>query len=223
MRKTIIVFCDGLGYYQLPHEFVTEDLKWVIPLQNQDPTITAPNWASLLSGQPPSVHGILENGKEVASFRGTTFMNDAGSDTKVISDWVRFRHLTPGTTFLHNRTPLRALYESQAAVTLINVDRLDSRAHKFGWQSIQAQRTRVNIAKELEVFMDHQGTEPYVLYVLADHGGFGTEHDGFKKGSEEESQVRTVPFLCYSNQEVSPEEPQIDSTLQVREWFRSQW
>lgn len=203
-----VVFADGLGYHHLTPEW-TDDAAWCVPLRNQLPSITAPNWASILSGVAPWVHGVLDN-NEVRHFGDRdTFLHHARGSVHVVSDWRPFRHLTPGLPFTHDRTPLRHMARYRADVVLINLDRLDSRAHKHGWNSPEAAVTRLNLARELAAFR-HAHPDDTVL-VIADHGGFRKNHE-----SATHPAVRTVPLLCYG---AGIERPRFRTTLGFARWF----
>lgn len=210
-----IVFVDGLGYHHLDEAW-TDDARWCIPLQNQLPSITAPNWASLLSGVKTATHGVLDNHQTKTFGDRTTFMHERPGSVLVVSDWAPFRHLTPGLPFVHDRTPLRNLRLYAADTVLVNLDRLDSRAHKYGWDSPQAQVTRSNLARELAAFRTHleETNVDYTMLVVADHGGYRKNHE-----AAHNERVRTIPLLLYSNRSRYPARPRIRTSLALKKWI----
>lgn len=211
--RIVIVFVDGLGYYHLTKEW-TEDALWVHALRNQVPSITAPNWTSLLTGVSPQKHGLMDNRVRVGMLKHRTFLDDVvSSSVQVVSDWKPFRHLVSPHPFTHSRTPLRSGFP-QASVTLLNLDRLDTRAHLYAWHSKQANLTRLHVAQELQAYRKTLSREPYVMFVLADHGGFRKNHEAVSN-----EQIRTIPFICYTNDGVIPK-PKIHTSTSVRAWLK---
>lgn len=210
--RTYIILVDGLGFHQLTPEW-TDDARWCIPLRNQLPSITAPNWASILSGVSTATHGVLDNDQVRRFGERDTFLHSF-NNVHVVSDWAPFRHLVPGLPFTHDRTPIRNLHRHHrnSDVLVVNLDRLDNRCHKFGWNSPQADTTRRNLGRELRRFREGLKGD-YVMYVVADHGGFRKNHE-----SHTNPAVRTVPFLCYGGSRTRPR-PRFRTTLGIAKWF----
>jgi len=221
-RPHVFLFLiDGLGadFLQL--------LEPACVMQNEVPTITAPNWVTLLTGLHVKEHLVQHNyfGRNKRfKFNHTTVFDDFDGKSWFISDWRQFSKLVtcPRTTFTYAKEPFHELQQwlrhDSPQLTVINSQLLDTVGHKHGWRSPKA----VDVVKQLETqvikfeayLRDESGVGPYVVLVTADHGSDG--HDDHEDASSES--VRRVPLVFITNTLV--EKPDLETTVELRGWMR---
>lgn len=207
----VLLLIDGLGYDYLP-----PDSFWRLhsrPIQNAAPTITAPNWLTILSGLSPERHGVFDNetvSRPSFRFPHSTVFDDFPNSV-MVSDWAMMRKISPKPRFYSGNIWKFRRFPREGLVVL-NYQRLDTVAHRDGWGSPAYQRTLRNIdrqTRELYESLLKRGT-PFVLMGVSDHGGFELDHE-----EADQKAVRRVPWLVISNTHRAI--PRIRHTRQVRE------
>ena len=191
---------------------------------NSVPTITCPNWMSILSGVPPSKHGVVDNkdaSKKNFKFPYSTVFDDA-NQSLLISDWKRFKAYIDADTMTFvfdaatcdmNHTVSLWLQHGMPQLTVVNMQNLDTIGHKTAWGSKafmkELRRLDSNFGRFMETLLD---ISPYeiAVCVTADHGGFENQHE-----DSEIDEIRQVPFLT----NLAPYPP-IKKNTQVRKYLR---
>jgi len=232
----VLLLIDGLGYHFL-HQAPFWQSHTVFPLKNTVPTITAPNWWTILTGKGPEKHGITVN-EQVSrpSYRYTqgTLVDDAlqtGFQVTFISDWAMMRKIlplsNPNITFVHTRqvwsaatTALKQTTKKKKTLIVINYSRLDTVGHTTGWDSLGYQRS----LQRLDRATHHLYTElvaqekPFLLCGTADHGGHGLDHE-----EAHEPSIRQVPWLCVQSGVVKHRRStrKFRCTKHIRPWLKT--
>jgi len=213
----VLLMVDGLGYEYLTPQDTPFWWTHSHKITNQIPTITAPNWISILTGHPTSHHKITKN--EMVSkvsyihYPGTTLADDI-HPSLLISDWNIMRKFTHNS-FLYTRNGFeelsRQIKKRSHGIIILNLDKLDTIAHNKGWGSKSYYRVAKfidqathRIAHQLE-----RKKIPFVLMGVADHGGVGKNHENHLK-----SKIRNVPWLWVSN--VKDYSPSLTKTINIR-------
>ena len=221
--KVFLFLMDGLGYHYLNK--LKSDAR---PIQNVIPTITAPNWMSILTGKSPKIHKIRDN-ESVKSkkfkFNFSTTFDDGWKSSWFITDWKMFpKYLNNRpknqTKITVTKRPLDALLDPKQSFkqfNVINTDMLDSTGHRYGWGS-QPFREKVEKIEtfllQFKKYMD-QFKEKYVIVITADHGGLNDNHeDPFM------SKIRMVPLIVWTN-DSAIKMPHINKTVGIRKWLQS--
>jgi hypothetical protein len=213
----ILLLIDGLGYeYLKPESFWAQHSTRI---RNADPTITAPNWATILSGLSPQKHGVLDNklhARPNYRFPHTTVFDGIGRSL-MISDWKMMRKFSDQCDFAYNRVWSRILqnigqYAKKYDLIVVNYSRLDNVAHSLHWGSAAYQRTLRYIDEQTRKLYDKLVSLdiPFTLLGTADHGGAKDDHE-----EAHLSQVHSVPLLYVTNQ--SEKIPTIKLTSEIRE------
>lgn len=226
MVKLVLLLIDGLGYTFLQPDRAPFWEKHSTEICNVEPTITVPNWASILSGLSPKKHGITEN-KQVSYLRGKRYgpkgkpLKTLCDDFKTvfISDWNPMRAFTSGpfyfTKHVFEDFPHLFHQHPEAELFILNADKIDSLAHVKGWGSPAYHRVMKLIDEKTyqlyQLLLQQKG--PFLLLGMADHGGFRKNHEAVHHES-----VRQVPFLFVHN--MSLKRPRIQTTRGLRPWLR---
>ncbi len=173
------------------------------------PTVSSPNWASMIMGAGPEQHGITSNEWETNKFEIAPIVSGSGGmfptifgvlrDQKptayqaVFHDWDGFGRLFERATVNQIEHPegptntmdraVACLREHHPEFTFVHLDHVDHAGHTFGWKSPEYY-TAVEVADKLigqalETLKEAGMGEDTVVLVTADHGGKGTHHGGF--------------------------------------------
>jgi predicted AlkP superfamily pyrophosphatase or phosphodiesterase len=223
--KIYVFLIDGMGYHYTPQSL--HDTFHIYPIENIEPTITAPNWISILTGKPSEEHKVINNESiRKKSFKlpvDTVFHDTEGtlvSDWKMLGKYIQssihkrklkfqFIHTKAIWRFIHNQ---HHLMKSQ--INFINTDKVDSIAHTHGWNSAKTKSVIDSVTRNILKFTNTI-SEPCLIIVTADHGGLGKEHEHPKYSKF----IRHVPFALYSNTIDVKKLPRINSTLQIRKFI----
>lgn len=230
--QIILFLVDGWGSYYLNEKDTPFWYQHTVrSLRNVAPTITGPNWASILSGKTPRKHHILKN-EQLSYYRQSKryplkTLCDDFPHSVMISDWKRMSLFT-SEVFYHTRRVLEdfpQIYQrhKDAPLFILNIDRLDSVAHAQGWGSEAFYRVARRVDRLTEGIYQFLLTQnqSFVLLGLADHGGYEKDHD-----LETCAAIRRVPLLCVQHSVRSQPfkwwpTPRIRSTTGFRPWLLS--
>jgi predicted AlkP superfamily pyrophosphatase or phosphodiesterase len=221
----VLLLVDGLGYHVLQRGGFWKQ-RHTKRIKNVEPTITAPNFVSIMTGMPPKKHGVMTN----EDLRGPLDVDNvlhAFDDHVLISDWRQMRHLLPAAipkerNFRYRRTWAQLLDEIKQrkkqethALLVMNTSSLDTVAHKHGIASDAAKSVIEYIDQRTEkVFNALQKTKrDFVLIGVADHGFHDDDHEDATADA-----IRHVPLMIASN--VDMERPRFRSTLGIAEFVK---
>ena len=180
------------------------------------PSKTLPSHTSMLTGVPPTVHGVTWNEDETES-RGTVDVptvfgvaRRSGRQTAAFFSKTKFHHLEVPGTIDHGESPPVGGAQRDATEQLAEVERhlaMGARpnllfvhfgepeyaGHESGWMGgayLRAVASADDAVSRLASALDRTlGAGAYTLIITADHGGHGKTH-----GSGAESDV-TIPWI----------------------------
>jgi len=180
--------------------------SWTLHARGVIPTLSSPNWASMISGAGPDRHGVTSNEWQpdrldvppVASGIDRIFPTIVGELHKarpnsliaIVHDWDGFGRLVErGAATVEHRDGAaatveraRAILERRPTLLVVHLDHVDHAGHDHGWLSEQY-LAAVREADRLigEIVAALRGANLWdrtALIVSADHGGIGTRHGG---------------------------------------------
>lgn len=181
------------------------------------PSLTLPSHTSMLTGQPPNVHGITWNSDEVAS-RGTVrtptvfeVAHDHGFRTAAFFSKSKFEHLQVKGTLDYSQAPTkmvsgwlmgrtltdlgRYLGTNSPNLLFVHLAETDYAGHEFGWMSpiyMRALRAEDDALGDIVAAAEATfGPGKFTLIVTSDHGGHDRIH-----GTADASDV-TIPWIVW--------------------------
>jgi predicted AlkP superfamily pyrophosphatase or phosphodiesterase len=165
IKHVIVLGIDGCspdGIIQAPTPNIDSLIahgSWTFEAKAQKPTVSSPNWASIIDGVPPAEHGIWSNAWKRKDIRDSVYCHGRKgrvfptifrvlreSDKKAqiccLMEWWSFRRLVePGVCSLRQRTVLEGITDMRAP-TVISVrkpkflffhfNNVDETGHKYG-------------------------------------------------------------------------------------------
>ncbi len=216
----VLLLIDGLGYDYLPENSFWKTHSSVI--RNATPTITLPNWLTILSGQTPQKHQVVENEyfrPQGARFLGTTIFDDFPEKNKnlMISDWAMMKKVSTLTDFRFGNI-WQDLPLPPSGLLVLNYQRLDTVGHIAGWGSQPYERVVKYVDRQTQKLfqrLESQG-HPFVLLGTADHGGHETGHEEVDNAA-----TRRVPLLFATNVEKIKAPTRVKHTHQIRNFLKT--
>lgn len=211
LRKANPVFMDSLmsaGAYSL-------SVRTVLP------TVSSPNWASLLMGAGPEQHGITSNDWELDAFQVEPVVSDSNyrfpsiftifrdqrstDEVGAVYNWSGF-----GRLFDSNDVKLSKTYptqdetvqafanyivEKKPVFSWVHFDEVDHAGHDQGHGTpayFEAIRKADSCVRVVYEAIQKAGMEKNtLLMIVADHGGIGSGHGG------EDIEELTIPMIFY--------------------------
>lgn len=179
------------------------------------PTVSSPNWASMISGAGPEQHGVTSNDWEpnrhpidpVATDGAGIFPTIFGAVRRqmpqapvgIVHEWDGFARLVePGVaTILRHEVDADKTVETAAAfirerkplLTVVHLDLVDHAGHASGWLTpayVQAVERADALVATLLAAIDGAGMRSRTIVMIsADHGGVGKSHGGLTKAEIE--------------------------------------
>ncbi|MFZ8933517.1 MAG: alkaline phosphatase family protein [Bacteriovoracaceae bacterium] len=219
-KRVVVLGFDGLGGYWMRKNM--EQMPFTQSLFNISvhttkmrcilPTYSGPNWAGILRGTRPIVHGVFNNKIQPIRKKAplTIFEvlrnNYPGIKMKVIADWHGIPEILRDNTFLTkidskyeikddalNKT-IQAINEGNHFV-FTHFDNADHAGHAHGWGSMKYLEAMRYVDYAIKKVYDHLKVNNLLdkvdIIITSDHGGSGKGHKGFIRG-----QVRDIPFIA---------------------------
>jgi len=211
-RHVLIIGMDGLGAAQLG----TLELEHIGRLIKEGastlhargvlPTVSSPNWASMIMGAPPEFHGVTSNQwtptrPRIPSYtagpsgRFPTIFGVARAARPVavigiFHQWQGFARLVePGVADIveHNATAKTTTEHAAAFIrsrtpmlTFVHLDLVDLAGHEYGWNSGDYRRAAraadILVGQLLAAVHDSGMERETTVLVSSDHGGIGYDH-----------------------------------------------
>ena len=165
IKHVIVIGIDGCspdGIIQAPTpniDSLTSNGSWTYEAKAQMPTVSSPNWASLIDGVPPSAHGIWSNSWKRRQIKDSVYCgghkgqvsptifkvlrdNDKHAQICCIMEWWSFRRLVEDhVCSIRQRTVLEGITDMRIP-TVISVRKpkflffhfndVDETGHKYG-------------------------------------------------------------------------------------------
>ncbi|HKB12525.1 MAG TPA: alkaline phosphatase [Vicinamibacterales bacterium] len=198
------------------------------------PTVSSPNWASMISGAGPEQHGVTSNDWQpnrhpidpVATDRAGIFptmfgtlrhrMPDAAIG--IVHEWDGLARLVePGAaTFVQheidaNRTATAAaafIRDRQPLLTMVHFDLVDHAGHDAGWLTpdyVRAIEKADALVAALLAAVDGAGLRAHTMVIVsADHGGVGKGHGGLTRAEIEIPWIVDGPNVKRGHQIAAP-------------------
>jgi arylsulfatase A-like enzyme len=218
----VVVSIDGLRPDAI-HEYEARTLRrlmgegaYTLEAQTILPSKTLPSHTSMLTGVPPSVHGVLHNSEAVEEYGyvpvPTVFelAKQAGLTTAAFFSKSKFEHLQKPGTLDYTQAP-KGLEKWMATQTVadvadylewerpnllfVHIGEPDFAGHTVGWMSFvygwAVRRADGAVGKIIESADKAFGPGNYTLIVTADHGGHRRDH-----GSDD-PQDTTIPWIAW--------------------------
>lgn len=217
-RRVIVIGVDGLGGEGVESVAppVLSGLQrrgaWTLQARGVMPTVSSPNWASMIMGAGPEQHGITSNqwqpGKAAiqpvcteSQGRFPTIFGELRRQRSqaliaVFHDWDEFGRLVePGVP-----TVMRHVKGSPAATAaaieywkqhkpdllFLHLDDVDHAGHEHGWLGPEYRQAVLEadklIGRVAQAVEDEGLKESTLILVTADHGGVGKKHGGESMG-----------------------------------------
>lgn len=223
IRHVVVIGIDGLGAAYLP-KIETPVLDGLIAggphsltMQNALPTMSAPNWMSMIAGAGPDQHGVLSNEWEPGDSQPTPTIFAALREQRpaakigVFHDWDGFGALVEPGVADHiehpgdeNETVAAAtgwLKANSPELLFVHLDLVDHAGHFHGWGGpdyVAAVKSADSLVGQILQAIDETSMRPYTAVIVsADHGG-----DGFTHG-DDTSLERPIPFVVRTPQGVA--------------------
>jgi predicted AlkP superfamily pyrophosphatase or phosphodiesterase len=214
VKYVVIIGCDGMSpagvqKAEAPNmRRLMAEGAWTMHARGVIPTVSSPNWASMIMGAGPAQHGVTSNEWEPNKFEIAPIAVGSGGIFPTI--FGALREQRPGAVIacFHDWDGFGRLFERKAAdvienpkgptntieravacfkerkptFTFIHLDHVDHAGHEIGWgtpEYIEA----VGVADKLigeavQGLRDAGMWDKTILLVTADHGGKGKHHGG---------------------------------------------
>lgn len=216
VNRVIIVGCDGMGQIYIDNAtHLLPNIGYLFKNgayfgtgygRNQLPTVSAPNWNTILTGQPPEMSGVISNewipnqkanytNGYVTSATNSTIPEAVWSliksqrselSTAVLLSWEWPKYLVNDNVdylFLGNENDtavmdkvLQIVEGGEYNFTFIHLNDIDEHGHKYGWGSKEYYSAVANVDHFIGDLIK-MVREGDVLIVTADHGGWRKHHD----------------------------------------------
>jgi membrane-anchored protein YejM (alkaline phosphatase superfamily) len=211
-RHMIVIGVDGLSVdgiktAQAPrlHQLMARS-AWTLEARGVIPTLSSPNWASVIDGAGPEQHGITSNGylrkmveiepvcRDSEGMFPTIFellrSQRPSSRIAIFHEWAGFadlveKHVADVIQHEHNaaRTTAAAIdywERERPDLMFIHLDLVDHAGHEYGWTSkpyYQAvEEADTHIGAILDMLAAKAATDSAYVLITSDHGGKGRGH-----------------------------------------------
>jgi hypothetical protein len=208
---------DGIARARVPRlQELIAGSAWTMEARGVMPTLSSPNWASMITGAGTEQHGITSNGylrhlvefqpvvRDSAGMFPTVFAvlraQRPASRIAVFHDWAGFADLVEKDApdvLRHEHGAARTVeaaarfwVEVRPELMFIHLDNVDQAGHEFGWSSAEYYRAVAQADVYVGVILDMlarlSASDSTFVLVTSDHGGKGRGHG---KNSLEEMQI----------------------------------
>ena len=232
IEHVILIGVDGMGAEGVSRvdpptlRSLQERGTWTRKARAVIPTVSAPNWASLIMGAGPPQHGVTSNDWRVDQFEiAPTCRDEAGyfpsifrllkaqrpsARIAVIHEWKGLAHLfSPSDIDTLRQLPdhretmrqaIEVVVKEKPTLAMIHLDHVDHAGHADGWHSPsydEAVREADRLIGELLDRLRRAGMlDRTAILVTADHGGKEKKHGGMSMGEIEIPWILTGPGVA---------------------------
>ncbi|MCA9662926.1 MAG: alkaline phosphatase family protein, partial [Myxococcales bacterium] len=223
IRHVVVIGVDGLGGAYVPGidtpnlDALAAEGVATLAMQNVLPTMSAPNWMSMIAGSTPDQHGVLSNSWSPGDSQPTPTLfavaraHLPAAKIGVFHDWDAFDDLVEPGVASHVESPGDEVETMSAALAwmaaerpellFIHLDHVDHAGHFHGWGGDDyrdAAESADALIGEAVAALEAAQMRPYTaLIISADHGGEGLSH------GDDTSLERPIPFIVQAPQ-ISP-------------------
>jgi hypothetical protein len=232
-RRIIVIGVDGLSVDGVNtanaprlHQLISRS-AWTLEARGVMPTLSSPNWASMITGAGPEQHGITSNGYLRRMVEIQPVCRGAGGRFPTVFEALRRQRPESGIAIFHDWRGFSSLLEknvpdvlqhergaartveaavcywkkSRPALMFIHIDNVDHAGHDQGWSS-RAYYKAVEeadryIGRIMDMLEDALALDSTYVLVTSDHGGKGRGHG---KNTLEEIQI---PWI-FAGPDVTP-------------------
>lgn len=209
-EHVVVIGIDGLGgeaLRRIPTPVLSELKKkgsWTVHARGVIPTVSSPNWASMINGAGPAQHGIVSNEWTLAKHEiepvchGTTAMFPTMFDmirqAKPTAKIGIFHHWDDFARLVERGAPNRIEHfktegetmdaaiawwkQQKPALLFVHLDHVDHAGHEHGWTTPEYKAAVEAADRYVGQMVDAIANSDTVLIITADHGGVGKKHGG---------------------------------------------
>ena len=212
VQHVVVIGCDGLGSVgftpsnaPVVHRLMREG-AWTLHARGVMPTVSSPNWASMIMGAGPEQHGVTSNDWQPGKFEispvavgsGGIFPTIFGvlrqqrpkAKIACVHDWDGFGRLLETTALdvLENvkgspaatRRAIEVIRQHKPTFLFVHFDDVDHAGHTYGWKSPEFFAAVEHIDAligDVLAAMTEAGIRNHTIVIMtADHGGKGKGH-----------------------------------------------
>ncbi|MCY4781558.1 alkaline phosphatase [Sphingobacterium sp. UT-1RO-CII-1] len=212
-KHVILVGLDGFGAYAVPKANMPNFKKLMkegafnLNMRSVLPSSSAVNWASMLMGASPTIHGYTEWGSQTPEIPSAvttendifpsifTLIKEEKPQSKVgaVYSWGGIGYLlekqivdinvpTEGDEDQTAEQTATVIKNQKPQFLFVHFDQPDGAGHKFGHDSVgyyqELERVDARLGKIISAIKDANIEDETLLIVLADHGGIEKGHGG---------------------------------------------
>ncbi len=240
VRHVVIIGCDGMSPDGLRHAAIPELQKlmqngaFTLHARGVMPTVSSPNWASMIMGAGPEQHGVTSNEWETNKFQIAPVVVGSGGMFPTIFGLLREQRPQSVITCFHDWDGFGRLFERAAAdliehpagptntieraigafkdrhptFTFIHLDHVDDAGHHSG-HGTPEYYAAIGVADQLigraiQGLKDAGMWEQTILLVTADHGGKGKGHGGATMAELEIPWILHGPGVAHGRELTTP-------------------
>ena len=214
VRHVVVIGVDGLGAEGVRRvnppnlKRLMEQGAWTLKARAVIPTVSSPNWASMMMGAGPAQHGVTSNDWQPNKFEIEPVCKGSGGIFPTIYGLLREQRRDAVIGVFHDWNDYGRLFERQAVdvivdakdhldaaaqaiaffkqkrptFTFIHFDHVDHAGHDIGWRSREYDDALLEadrlVGEVIKGLRDAEMFDETVLIFTADHGGVGTKHGG---------------------------------------------
>lgn len=210
----IIIVLDGFGSEALQHTHtpninnLIEEGFLALKCRSVIPSVSAPNYVSMLTGAGPMQHGVLSNDWSRNTQHPKPVTQGVENIFPTLFSWLRQQEPESKIHFFHTWKGIKPLFEistidkvvhnngeeliQQARQTFItekprlmfiNIGETDKMGHTYGWESPEFFETATKydrlIGNFVQELKEQNLFDKTTLVISADHGGEEKSHGGF--------------------------------------------
>lgn len=175
---------------------------WTLQSRGVMPTVSSPNWMSLLSGAGPEMHGVHSNEWERFNFKiapackgpegifpglfGVIHAQRPKAVLAAIHDWQGFGRLVEKNSASHVQHVKGSPAAADAAIAywkehkplllFVHLDDVDHAGHDKSWEGPEYKAAVEEIDRLIGKLVATMPVEKTLVVLVADHGGTGTKH-----------------------------------------------
>lgn len=239
IKHVVLVGFDGLGAYAIPKaemptlKQMMEDGSYSLHVRTVLPSSSAVNWASMLMGAGPTMHGFTEWGSktpEIPAIKTTknglfpSIFNAVASKNPKATFAVI--HSWPGIGYLIDKNVVQQVYNMEdnedktlekaievikrdkPTLTFVHFDQPDGVGHNIGHNTPEYYAELKNVDRriaQLQQAVKEAGMEKETIFVIsADHGGIDKGHGGKSLAEVEIPFIMTGPGVPKGQQVNQP-------------------
>lgn len=194
---------DGVRNAHTPNiHSLMERGAWTLRSRGVMPTVSSPNWMSLLSGAGPEMHGVHSNEWERFNFKiapackgpdgifpglfGVVHEQRPQAQLAAIHDWPGFGRLVEKSPKTFIKPVKGSLAATAAAIEYwkdnkpyllwVHLDDVDHAGHGKTWEGPEYKQAVTEIDSLIGQLVATVPADKTLIVLVADHGGTGTRH-----------------------------------------------